>query len=117
MIYVDGESEDYIYTCCACSCNERLKLQKEKGTNYEDCPIHPDFIEDYGSISNEAIIEIFAKRYCENHKDTLLNEYMLKNLAEKLNVKLRDKPLTWEEQYDLMAKSMNEYKEEIKREE
>ena len=69
--YVEGESEDYVF------------------------PHSDGYIEDYGKITNEGIVELLF-RYWKT-EDTMFKEHLLKRLAEKLNVKLRDKPLTEEE--------------------
>lgn len=68
--YVEGESTDYVYS-----------------TGEE--------IEDYGSISNETIVELLF-RFGENSDDLIMSQ-MAKRLAENLNIKLRKKPLTFEQ--------------------
>ena len=80
--YVEGKSEDYVFP-----------TSKKKGKKWVN------FIEDYGGITNEGLVEMF----CEHIEvydsllpsfDRTLTEYLLKRLAEKLKVKLRKKPLT-----------------------
>lgn len=73
--YVEGKSKDYIF----------------EASDIKGC-----FIEDYGSISNETIVELLFI-LGENNKDLIMSQ-MAKRLAENLNIKLRKKPLTFEEQ-------------------
>ena len=68
MRYVKGDSRDYVFS-------------------------DGEEITDYGGLTNEGFVEIFARHF--NVKDKELRDYMLKTLAKKLNVKLRDKPLSW----------------------
>ena len=70
--YVDGESDDYIFS---------YKDDKAK------CKI-----EDYGHLSNNTIIELLYKNWQTD--DELFKEYLLTKLAKRLKVKLRKKPLT-----------------------
>lgn len=64
--YVEGTSKDYIYPT----------LDNNQS-----------IIIDYGDISNETLVELFC-RHAEI-KDCLLKEYLINNLAKKLNVKLK----------------------------
>jgi len=90
--FVEGESEDYVFP---------TSYKKGKKTKL--------MIEDYGSITNEGLVELFY-RYIEAFDslcpefDNTLTEYLLKRLAEKLKVKLRKKPLTNEQVIKLMMK-------------
>ena len=71
--FVEGESKDYIYESCGIS----------------------NFIEDYGNIHKETLVELIARRlYIQGD---LFREYLIKQLADKLDVKLREKPLTEKE--------------------
>jgi len=51
-----------------------------------------EFIEDYGSISNETIVELLL-RFGDQRDDLILTQMGIR-LAENLNIKLRKKPLT-----------------------
>ena len=64
--YVKGESRDYIYPY-----REKNKLK----------------IKDYGSITNETLVELFCRHAKIN--DLILKKYLIKRLAEKLNVKMK----------------------------
>jgi len=83
MKYVEGESRDYIFS------------------TGED-------IEDYGSMENESIIEILFS-LSENNKEGLILKHMAKRLAENLNIKLRKKLLTFEQQinYEKLKENKN----------
>ena len=65
--FVEGESEDYVF------------------------PDYGGFIEDYGKISDKGIIELLF-RYWKTD-DESFKENLLKKLANRLDVKLRKKPL------------------------
>ncbi len=80
--YVEGESEDYVF------------------------PDSQGDIEDYGKISDKGFIELLFK-YWETD-DKLFKEHLLKKLTERLNVKLREKPLTDDEEMNLIEKSLKE---------
>lgn len=71
--YVEGQSKDYVYPT--------------------ECKYGREFIQDYGEISNEGLVELVC-RQLDDHLDKVLAAYLMKKLAEKLNVKLRPKPLT-----------------------
>ena len=70
--YVNGMSEDYVFS-----------TQDKKGESW---------IEDYGGMKNETIVELLV-RLGDNQGNLILTK-MGKRLAENLNIKLRDKPLT-----------------------
>lgn len=78
--YVDGISVDYIYP-----------------TSYEKGKKTIHYIEDYGKISDECLVELLFRytkitdALCPDHD---LKGYLLNKVAERLNVKLRKKPLT-----------------------
>jgi hypothetical protein len=59
------------------------------------------FIEDYGSISDEGFIELLIKEW--DTEDKLFKYHLIKRLAERLNVKLREKPLSDEVIFDNMS--------------
>ena len=90
--YVEGESKDYVFP---------ESYKKGKKTIYH--------IVDYGSITNEGLVELFFihveafDSLCPEFDNTL-TDYLLKKLAEKLKVKLRKKPLTNEQVLKLMLK-------------
>ena len=66
--YVEGISEDYIFLSSIDNSNDV-------------------FIEDYGKISNETIVELVAKNlYTDSPK---FRVYLIQKLADKLNVKLK----------------------------
>ena len=78
--YVDGESKDYIYSD-----------GKE--------------IIDYGMLDDSSIVEIicrFLDDYCQN--DRLIYNYLTKHLADRLNVKLRKKPLSTDDWFEILRK-------------
>lgn len=88
LTYVEGESEDYIF---------------------EDVD---GFIEDYGHISDKGFIELLFKEWKTDN--TLLKEHLIKRLAKRLDVKLRDKPLNSDEVLDIHYKDMKKFEEENK---
>ncbi len=63
--YVEGDSEDYVF------------------------PDYMGFIEDYGKISDKGFIELLFRHWKTD--DKLFKEHLLKRLAERLNVRLRNK--------------------------
>lgn len=74
-MYVDGYSDDYVF-----------------GTD--------DGIVDYGGISNNTMVEFIAEiLHDRNYRkdDVVYRDYLLKQLASILSVKLREKPLTYDE--------------------
>ena len=74
MQYVEGISDSYVF---------------------ED---YTGYIEDYDRLSNKALMEILIENW--GTEDKLLKNYLIKKLAEKLDVKLRKKPLTAEEAFE-----------------
>lgn len=92
LTYVEGNSEDYVFTSAG--------YDGEK-----------DFIEDYGKISDTGFIELLFQKW--NTEDIEFKNHLLKRLADRLNVRLRDKPLTWEEYLNLEEKNMKEFETEF----
>jgi len=75
--YVEGISHDYIYRTTS---GKKRKRQ---------------FIQDYGNISNEGLVELVAEFLKEEtERNAVINNYLIRKLAGKLDVKLRKKPLT-----------------------
>lgn len=98
--FVDGTSKDYIF------CGITPKVKKYRG--YDEHPEdYKNYIEDYGSISNESIVELIWRHWETEDKE--FKEYMLKNLAKRLNVKLRKKPLTDAQSLKLHIKNHNKW--------
>ncbi|MDD5181824.1 MAG: hypothetical protein PHC66_01480 [Candidatus Nanoarchaeia archaeon] len=89
LSHVDADSSDYVFP-----------YKDEKGK---------EGICDYGKLSDTGIVELFAEIIREQKwlKEKVFCEYLLSKLAERLNVKLRDKPLEDHEFWDLMAKRLN----------
>lgn len=81
--YVDGHSTDYVFST-------------------------GDYIEDYGNISKEGIIELLFLHW--ETKDVMFKNHILKKLAKMLNVKLRDIPLTFEQVVEKTMQRMNQDK-------
>ena len=73
--YVKGICNDYVFCCVA-----------GKGL--------PDFIEDYGKITDEGLVELIARLLMLEPNDSLLRQHLVKRLAERLKVKMRETPLT-----------------------
>jgi len=69
-------------------------------------------IEDYGKISDSGFIELLFRRW--NTTDIEFKEHLLKRLAKRLGVKLRDKPLTNEEELNLSVQNLKKFEEENK---
>ena len=72
MMFVEGESDDYIFESCGFAGGE-------------------NFIEDYGKISDKGIVECLARILYRENKDIRWNDYLIQHLAEKLKVKLKTK--------------------------
>ena len=70
--YVEGYSEDYVF------------------------PNYKRFIEDYGKISDKGFIELLFRHWKTD--DKLFKEHLLKRLAERLKVRLRNEPLVPEQE-------------------
>ena len=86
--FVEGDSKDYVYANS-----------------------NPEYVEDYGDITNEGFVEIFANRFSSG--DKLLDEYMLRKLAKKLKVKLRKKPLTNKQILERQEKKVKKLSKEM----
>jgi len=84
--YVDGKSKDYVFSHCAGG------------------------IEDYGSLTDEGLVELLCEAIDDHYKDEGFKSYLMKKVAERLKVKLREKPLTDEEIYDEMIKDCRSVK-------
>jgi hypothetical protein len=73
-IYVDGETADYIF---------------------ESSGVGKSYIEDFKQVSKETIVDLLYRHWNPKEKsEKLLKDYLLKELAKKLKIKLRKKPLT-----------------------
>jgi len=90
--YVEGYSNDYIFP--------GGYIDKETGKEVR-------YIEDYDHISSSSVVELVARNLETDFPE--FKEYLIKKLAEKLSVKLRDKPLTNEEAFD---ETIKRYKDE-----
>lgn len=89
LSYVEGDSDDYIFNHAG------------------------GFIEDYGGISDTGLVELLCRAIDEYYEDDkLMQEYIKNKLAERLKVKLREKPLTTEE----LFKDMDEKIEKMNKE-
>ncbi|MBR9675969.1 hypothetical protein GOV05_03100 [Candidatus Woesearchaeota archaeon] len=85
-VYVKGVSNDYVF-----------------------CDGKHNYVEDYGRLSNESIVEMLSRLW--KTEDKLFKEYLIKKIAERLDVKLRKKPLTFDgfwEEYDKEIKNIKE---------
>jgi len=58
-------------------------------------------------VEGDTLVELFFKYW--KTEDEILKEYLLKKLAERLNVKLRGKPLTTDEAIDLSMKKIKNF--------
>jgi len=85
LVWVEGNSEDYVYS---------------DGVR----------IVDYGSISDTGFIELLFEYWkCE---DAEFKNHVLKRLADRLEVKLRKKPLTDKEYEKLEKENLKKFREE-----
>ena len=92
LIHVKGNSKDYVFRSTGSGTNPTLKN---------------DYIEDYGNITNEGFIELLFRYWNTwDTDDELFKNHLLKKLAERLNVKLRKKPLTDKEYNKLCEEDM-----------
>ena len=81
--YVDGTSKDYIFPYC-CGTKDGC----------ENCG--KGYIEDYGSIRKESLVELIAHCLLESNyrpTDMEFRQYLVNRLSEQLKVPLRRKPL------------------------
>ena len=85
--YVDSDSKDYVY--------------ETNDANYKP------YIEDHGGISNEGLVELCCRAIDSYYDRKPIKKYLMKKLAERLNVKLRDRPLTDEELFEEFCKRLN----------
>ena len=92
--FVDGNSDDYIW------CGQ----DSQDGEYY---------IEDYGKISDNTLVELLAQVLIDNNHvhDPRYREYLLKKLSERLKVSLRPQKLTVAEWIALDNKNMDEWKQ------
>lgn len=95
--YVEGESEDYVF---------HSSMPKES----------EDFVEDYNQLSNETLVELALRAMNRPIKCDLCREYVMKKLAERLQVKLRKKPLTPQEAFHKTCEKVSKWSEEQKNE-
>jgi len=81
--YVEGTSDDYIYTA----------LDRKTGETY---------IVDYQHCGTETLVEFLHKILLEKQHltDDLFLKYVLTKVAERLGVKLRDNPLSYHERIE-----------------
>lgn len=91
LTYVQGDSEDYVFA-----------------SEFNGIP----YICDYAGITNNGIIELLFQEW--ETEDLVFKNHLLARLADKLNVKLRDKPLTDEEYDKIIEDRMKEQEEENK---
>jgi len=102
--YVDGESKDYIF----------------RASTATNSPSKTDYMEDYGGISNEGLVELIAQQLLDDvigdtdDRRTFLSRYLVRMLADTLKVKLRDKPLTREQEMELFFASARKFEKEHK---
>lgn len=92
--YVIGKSDSYVFG----SCSE--KNNKKYG-----------YIEDYGHVSKEALMEMLSgllleKRFKWEGDDNTYYKYLIEKFSEKLGVKMRKKPLTEKQLDKLMEEIM-----------
>ena len=92
--YVSGESKDYIFRSAAST---------------ED----KDWMEDYGTIHDESLVELIAQALLEDdtavEREIFLNTYLVRKLADRLDVKMRDKYLSQDQQMKLYFKRVKEF--------
>lgn len=87
LVYVEGNSNDYVFYSVG------------------------DFVEDYGNISDTGFVELLFDNW--QTEDKAFKEHLLKRLAARLNVKLRDHPLTDEEYDKLEEENMEKSRKEM----
>ena len=88
-------------------------VDEENPGDYIFCSVgDPDYIEDYGNCSDSTLVEFFAQ-ILTNETDVLFAEYLMRKLADRLQVKLRPKPLTIEEEDRLYEEQSKRFREEI----
>jgi 5'-3' exonuclease len=94
--YVDGISGDYVFPA-----------------KYKDGDSLNDYIEDYGGISNETIVELLFQ-FSECNEDlSLIFAQMALRLSKNLNIKLRKKPLTDKEWFEEDERINKKYEEDF----
>lgn len=91
--YVEGISEDYVYP-----------TQNKKGEFW---------IEDYGGMKNETIVELMIRQAKQDDNDLIL--LMAQRLARNLNIKLRQKPLTSKQWLEESNKIHEEFRKKRER--
>ena len=77
-------------------------VKNDSGSDYVFYSVG-DFIEDYGKISDDGLVELLFQ-YWETD-ETLFKQHILKRLADRLGVKLRKKPLTDKEEEKICEKN------------
>lgn len=83
LTYVEGNSEDYVF-----SDGKRIV--------------------DYGFLADTGIVEMLFENW--ETKDVMFKDYLLRRLADRLDVKLRKKPLTdkqWEKLQEINMKKFD----------
>lgn len=97
LTYVEGNSEDYVFPSATPDGKGGYKVE---------------YIEDYGSISDSGFIELLYKNWKTD--DEMFKQHFIKRLAERLDVKLRKKPLIDGEYDRLDEENLKKFKEEDK---
>jgi hypothetical protein len=81
--FVEGDSKDYVFPCgkghVGCDCG------------HKDC-----MIEDYGKISDSGLVELLCLHWDVGKYDEDFKWHLIRRLAKRLNVKLRNKPMETE---------------------
>ena len=88
-------------------------LKYVKNDNGSDYVFHSvgDFIQDYGKISDDGIVELLFRNWKTKDDDELLfKEHILKRLADRLGVELRKKPLTPKQEDKIHEKRMKAWR-------
>jgi len=74
------------------------------------------YIEDYGHITNNGIVEMLFRNWNPEDKyDKVFKKHLLKILAKRLKVRLRKKPLTVDQAFEIMDKRVKRFKEKEKK--
>jgi len=92
FMFVEGESSDYIYPT----------TQDGK-----------TLIMDYGLLHNNTLVELIARNLSKDKYG--FEKYLIQHLAKRLKVKLRKKPLTREEAFDITCKKVEKFSKEIEK--
>lgn len=89
-------------------------VDEDECVDYVYCSVggkdYPEYIEDYGSITDNGMIELLCENWIVDKDEEIFKTHLIKRLAERLGVKLRNPPLTSKKWAKIFEKQMEDFK-------